>query len=304
MKVSAFAPGHITGFFQICDEFEDPLMNGSRGAGVTVSRGVTTTVEINPTRQTSIHIEINNNSSQPAPVSEGVVARLLTMCPENNFQIRVAHDVALPIGCGFGTSGAGALSLSLALNEALDLGLTRIEAAQIAHIIEVEHRTGLGTVIAETAGGIEIRVYPGGPGVGQIETLPASKAYTVVCLPFGPISTPEYLKNKSVRQRINERGGLLTDALRAHPTVSNFLDYSRHFAEHIHIITERVRKVLHEADTAGFKCSTAIFGENVFSLVLPDQIEELVAVFSKHKSPESDVLVMNVNCEGACILDE
>ena len=70
-----------------------------------------------------------------------------------NFEIIVEHHVEVPLGAGFGTSGAAALSLALALNEALSLGLSKIEAAQLAHVAEVECKTGLGTVIAETFGG-------------------------------------------------------------------------------------------------------------------------------------------------------
>jgi pantoate kinase len=97
---------------------------------------------------------------------------------------------------------------------------------------------------------------------------------------------------------------MLTDALQGHPTVGNFLDYSRHFAEYIGIITDRVQAVLQATDLTGITCSTAIFGENVFTLVQPDQVKEIVAVFEEHKNPEHDVLVMNVDCEGARILNE
>ncbi len=302
-KKRAFSPGHITGFFQICDESEKPLEKGSRGAGVSVSKGVTTTVEVKPANSSTIRIEINGNPSPQAPVSEGVVTRFLEHKLEQSFDIRVSHEVELPIGSGFGTSGAGALSLALALNEALEFHLTRLKAAQIAHIVEVEHRTGLGTVIAEMVGGIEIRKAAGGPGIGQIETLPSSKEFKVVCLPFGPIPTHKHLNDPSSRKRINERGGLLTDALRGNPTVSNFMDYSRHFAEHIDIITDRVNAVLQQTDEAGFTCSPAIFGENVFSLVLPNQVPELVAIFECHRIPENEVLVMDIDCEGARVLD-
>lgn len=304
MKARGFSPGHITGFFQICDEPEDLLEKGSRGAGVSVDKGVTTTVEVKTAKVTQIHIEMNGITSHAVPVSEAVIARMLEFLPSRVFDIRVKHDVALPVGCGFGTSGAGALSLSLALNEALGLGLEPIKVAQIAHVVEVELHTGLGTVIAETFGGIEIRSHAGAPGIGRIERLPSSSDYMVVCLPFGALHTPHYLQNDEARQQINERGGMLTDALQGHPTVENFLDYSRHFAEHIGIITNRVQAVLQEADLTGITCSIAIFGENVFTLVLPDQVKEIVAIFEVHKIPEYDVLVMNVDCEGARIQNE
>ncbi|MFX0078121.1 MAG: pantoate kinase [Candidatus Hermodarchaeota archaeon] len=304
MKACGFSPGHITGFFQICDESEDPLKKGSRGAGVSVDKGVTSTVEVEPAKDMHIHIEMNGSTSHPVPVSEAVITRMLEFVPGKTFDIRIKHEVALPVGCGFGTSGAGALSLSLALNEALNLGLNSIKVAQIAHVVEVDLHTGLGTVIAETFGGIEIRIQEGAPGIGQIMILPSSDDYMVVCLPFGALSTPQYLQNDEARQRINERGGMLTDALQGHPTVGNFLDYSRHFAEYIGIITDRVQAVLQATDLTGITCSTAIFGENVFTLALPDQVKEIVAIFEEHKTPEHDVLIMNVDWEGARVMNE
>jgi pantoate kinase len=304
MKAKAFSPGHITGFFQICDESENPLMKGSRGAGVSVNRGVTTDVKLSRTQKTRVSIEINGEITQSAPVSEAVVSHFLELTPKQNFNIQVTHDVALPIGYGFGVSGAAALSLSLALSKALDLNLTRAEIAQIAHVVEVKLKTGLGTVIAENVGGIEIRVAAGGPDIGRVEILSTSGEYVVVCLPFGPISTAQNLKDQKIRQRINERGELLTEALRSHPTVANFLLYSRNFAEYIGIITNRINSVLEATDKAGFTCSTAIFGENVFSLVFPDQVQELCAIFNRFKIPDHDVLVMNVDCEGARLLDD
>ena len=302
MKVRAFAPGHITGFFQICDKADNPLKKGSRGAGITISRGVTTRVEVEAAQKHQTHIIING-SVEPAPVSEAVISALLTHQPDKAFKISVSHEVAMPIGYGFGTSGSGALSLALALSEALDLPLTRIEAAQIAHIAEVQQKTGLGTVIAETIGGVEIRTIAGGPGVGVIETIPTQKDLRVVCLPFGPIATPDYLSNESARRRINELGGLLTDALRAHPTVERFLAYSRHFAEHIQIVTDRVRAVLQEGEDAGFTCSSAIFGENVFSLVKLQEVKDLKRIFDRHKTSKQEVLVMNVDHQGAQLLN-
>jgi pantoate kinase len=302
-KSYAFSPGHITGFFQICDEFEKPIEKGSRGAGVSVSKGVTSSVEVKPADSSTVQIEINGNPSIPAPVSEEIVGRFLEIQSEEHYDVYVSHGVELPIGTGFGTSGAAALSLALALNETLECGLSKLETAQIAHVVEVTLHTGLGTVIAEMVGGIEIRIAAGGPGVGQILTFPSSQEYQVVCLPFGPIPTSNQLRDPISRKRINERGGLLTDALQGNPTVTNFLEYSRNFAEHIGIITERVKTVLKETDEAGFTCSSAIFGENVFSIVQPNQVSKLTEILERHRLPEQNVLVMEIDCMGARVLD-
>lgn len=279
------------------------MFKGSRGAGVSVDRGVTTTVRLVNGGACANRIRINNQLVRKAAVSERVIAAFRALADNPSCLIEADHEVTLPIGSGFGTSGAGALSLALALNEALELRLPQVKAAQIAHVAEIECRTGMGTVIAETVGGIEIRVRPGAPGIGEVRALPQSPDYVVVCLPFGPLPTPKFLTDEGARRRINERGGLLTDALLTHPTVPNLLAYSRGFAEHIELITNRVRRVLQDADRLGVTCSTAIFGENVFTLSTKDQKPETQTILSRHLRRSRQLLVMNVDCQGARLLN-
>ena len=302
LTARAFSPGHITGFFQICDEGEHPLHKGSREAGVSISQGVTTQVEIRNAQNPTNKIHINGAPVKAAQVSERVISTFLDLIDIDSSAITVYHEVGLPIGYGFGTSGAGALSLALALNEAFNLGLSKVETAQIAHIVEVECQTGLGTVIAESVGGIEIRVKPGGPGVGKIQLLPNSEEYTVACLPFGPRSTSQYLHDVNTRQRVNEKGGELTRALQDNPSVSNFMKYSRQFAEYIDLPTDRVKAVFREADEQDITCSTAIFGENVFCVIPQDQLRTIQPLLQHHTPPGGEVLIMKIDSEGARVV--
>ena len=46
MKITAFCPGHITGFFVPKKHHDDPLKSGSLGAGICVDKGAITTVTI------------------------------------------------------------------------------------------------------------------------------------------------------------------------------------------------------------------------------------------------------------------
>lgn len=300
-EAKAFSSGHITGFFQLCDQPNDLLKKGSRGAGVSIVHGVTTTVRVKKSAKTSFKIIINGDVRSSAFVSEHVVNAFLFLV-KGNYTILVEHDVRVPIGRGFGSSGAGALSLALALNEALNLNLTRFEAAQMAHIAEVKCITGLGTVIAETFGGLEIRVRPGAPGVGQIKSIPINEDYVVACLSLGPISTKKILTDENYRQRINEIGGNLIDELTKHPTLSNFMEFSRKFAEHLGLISKRLRAVLEETDNAGLICSMAMLGESVFTIVKRDQVKEVQQIFNKHASFQSNVIITDIDFKGARLL--
>lgn len=298
-EASAFSPCHITGFFQICDEPEDPLLKGSRGAGVSLSKGVHTNVRLEPSARSSLDIRINGCRTDSAIVSEQVTKEMLSRAG-GDYRVFVEHRVEVPMGMGMGTSGAGALSLALAFNEVLNLNLSRIEVAQIAHIVETECRTGLGTVIAETYGGMEIRTKPGAPGVGEIRKIPLRGEYVVVCLPFDPIPTKRILTDDIYRRRINERGGLYVEALLSKPRPEEFMRLSRSFAEHIGLITERVRRVLREADEAGLPCSMPIFGEAAFALLRREEAEALMEIFRRYQVPR--VAVSEVEGEGPSII--
>jgi len=300
-EFTAFSPGHITGLFQICDEAEEPLLKGSRGAGVSITRGVLTKVRIERSPKTSFEIRINGNGVKPAKVSECVINALLPAA-EGNYRILVDHNINVPIGSGFGSSGAGALSLALALNEALRPGLSHVEAAQVAHIAEVKCRTGLGTVIAETFGGLEIREKPGAPGVGEVKHIPIDDDYVVACLKFGPMSTKEALTDERLRQQINDLGGKLVDELIARPKPANFMNFSRSFAEGVGLISKRTRKVLEETDVRDLACSMTVFGECLFSLVRRDAVKELLEIFRRHALSEDSIIVAEIDHEGARLL--
>lgn len=302
-EARAFAPSHITGIFQIFDQSADNLKNGSKGAGVSLSRGVTTIVKAEKSGKNSLQVKINGSISNSAEVSKRVVEAFLSKFKEKtaNHKVVVEHSVEMPIGAGFGTSGAAALSLALALNETFKLGMSKMEAAQIAHIAEVECKTGLGTVIAETFGGIETRTKPGAPGIGETRHIQAEKDMVVACLSFGPLSTRKFLTDEAVRKRINEFGGKLVDRLVEKPSVANFMKFSRQFAENVGLITDKLRKVLKAADEAGFVCSMPMFGESVFTITEKDALPELLKIFGRHGSG-GKTIICEIDFEGARLL--
>lgn len=299
---AAFAPCHITGFFQILDQPTNPLYAGSKGAGISLSRGVKTIVKVRKAVKNSLQVKINGFASSSAEVSKHVVDAFLSRFKQmNNFEIIVEHHVDLPIGAGFGTSGAGALSLALALNDVYGLGMSRTEAAQMAHVTEVECKTGLGTVIAEALGGVEVRVKPGAPGIGEIKNVPVPKDYVMVCLAFGPLPTKKFLTDEEIRRRVNKFGGKLVDKLIEELNVTNFMNFSRQFAEHVGLMTERIRRTLRATDNANFVCSMPMFGEAVFTLIKQESLEELLKIFRKY-NPDGKIIASEIDFEGAQLL--
>jgi pantoate kinase len=302
MKVAqGFAPAHVTGIFEICDKMEEPLFQGSIGAGVSIRRGVWTKTTIDETAKEKLEIWINGQKTNSANVSEKVIKDFMSQA-HLEAGLKVEHCAEVPLGEGFGSSGAGALSLALALNEALELGLTRIEAAQRAHTAEILCKTGLGTVIAETLGGLEIRTKPGAPGIGEVRNIPVGSDYSFVSLSFGPLPTQRALSNGHLRALIKQWGHNLMRGILARPTLENILTSSRRFAENTGLITKRVRRVLQQTDAAKITCTMPMFGEGIFSVAKQCEIEKLVRIFLHHGSPE-EIIMSEIDSEGARLIE-
>jgi pantoate kinase len=260
----AFSPGHITGFFEIPHSDEaDLLYRGSRGAGFSIERGITTSVQIYDSPKHEHQISLNGVKAESADVSEWVVERYHKLAGRPFFA-KIDHEIGIPVGFGLGSSGAGALSLSYALNEALGVGLSRSAAAQIAHVADVTCKTGLGTVIAEYSGGFEMRTSIGAPGIGTVSSMDLPDHVAVV-LCLSPISTKAFLTNRI--DEINGLGGRMLEQLSATKKVEDFLMMSREFAETIGLTEGVCRAPIKALQSSGIEASVALFGETVFTLV-------------------------------------
>jgi len=274
----AFSPGHITGFVEFPTSPNEPILKGSRGAGFCISKGVKTTVRAERSSRNNFSIFMDRKFVDDAEVSRYVVEEYLKLVKEK-FSIRVEHDLEIPVGYGLGSSGAAALSLSLALNRALDAGLSNIEAAQIAHKADLVCRCGLGTVLAEYHGGFEMRLNAGAPGIGVLEKITV-RDHKAVILCIAPMSTKEFLTNKvSV---INGLGGKMLSRLVKTRSVDDFVEMSLQFARSVDFVSDRCQQVIDEMLSNGYKCSTAMFGETIFSIVKNDHVKDVQRILGKH----------------------
>ena len=271
----AFSPCYITGFFRIHDRSREESRIGSTGAGVNLHQGVTSKVSLRVASRHRLSVSLNGKHLKNPVVTGTVVSDYLKNDPRA-LNVTVTHLCELPTGCGYGTSGAGALSLSLALNEALGAPLSKIEAAKVAHVAEVRCKTGLGTVSSVFRGGFVVRVGPGTPGVGTVKSLSYPPTLRVVSASYGPISTRRILSNSRLKDRINRCSAGLVPKLLGQPSEASFLSLSRKFADCLGLVTPRLRKVLDMMDNIGIPSSMMMLGEAVFSIV-PLRVAQRVA---------------------------
>jgi len=281
-QASAFSPCNITGFFRIHDSFHDPLRIGSTGAAIAIANGVTTRVSLRRTRHPSIVTRFNGQRLDGKAVSNEV-ARVYSELDERSWQVEISHKCRFPPGRGYGTSGAGALSLSLALNEAMGLSFSMLEAAQIAHLCEVECKTGLGTVASVFSGGLTVRKVPGAPEIGQVRKLTLPSSLRIVSATFGPISTRRVLADHYLKKTINDCGRALIEGFLQDVSYSNFMSISRRFSSCLGLISSRLRRAMNTLDSSGFSCSMMMLGESLFCLLPHEDVSPVEEIFRSNE---------------------
>ncbi|MCL4436074.1 MAG: hypothetical protein M1503_00115 [Thaumarchaeota archaeon] len=301
METSAFAPAHITGLV-IPDEISsDPLHAGSKGIGFSIQEGVTTKVKAQHGTGEEVKVRINGKPAPDAKVSIEAAKTILRRAGGKKYNLTIEHLVQVPIGVGFGTSGAAALSLTLAVNKALDLGLSTVEAAQAAHVAEVACRTGLGTVLAELHGGFEIRVAPGAPGIGELIHIPLNREYSVVFLTFGALSTGKMLDSLEQRHEAYTLAENLLTGFMQKRSVENFLYVSNQFSRFL-ALNDKLERVLTTTEGAGFICGVALFGQTVFTIVKPEETVEVERTFKRLMTKGAKILITRISDQGARVL--
>ena len=250
----AYAPGHITGFFQI-HEHENPHLKGSTGCGIVLNGGVTTEVKVGESVEKT---EIFLNGKEVEGRTTRTVAEMITDVP-----VRIKSWTEIPIGCGFGASGAGALGTAYALNKALSLNQTTKSLVEYAHVAEVVNCSGLGDIAGLSSGGVVIRIHPGGSKFGLVDGIPVPES-RVYCIVLGEISTNSVLKDKAAVGRINSAGKDAMSELLKKPTLENFMYQAKEFASKTGLMSSRAKDIIEVANANGWMASQAMFGDAVF----------------------------------------
>lgn len=207
-------PLHVSGLW-IPVRRGDELRTGSLGAGINLELGVSAKL-------------LNNRSC-------GIYIGGVHVLEEHSSLVcSIVGDSAVsvesPVGLGKGFGVSAALLMCLSLLGALARGhrWTLEKSLWPAHIAEVRFSTGLGDVIAEYYGGLEVRVEPGAPGIGRVERIVLRRKPVIVAgvLPGGE-STPDMLRRLGEdAYRVARRGW---ERLREEPSIEVFFEEASRF---------------------------------------------------------------------------
>lgn len=256
-KIRAFAPASISCIFK-SSWHKDPRWSGSLGVGFTLHEGVV--VAVSQAKETTI---LFNKKKIVFPTVATVIKNLTKQ------SLRIAITSPLPLGCGFGISGACTLATAYAVNKLLKLRKQKKALAIIAHTAEVENKTGLGTVVNQYYGGFLVKLKPSSRfGVERLSL----NNIPVYCRYFAPLMTKAILTNDLLIDRIDKAG---TRALRRIKklirkkddiTFAAVIEIAKIYVVESGVLTnKKTIDIIGEIEKKGGSASMMIFGNAVYS---------------------------------------
>lgn len=266
--MKAFAPGSVTPLFAPATEtaagslgvsftIEDSEARSASGSRASPGDGVTAVVE--PAAETVVIV--NGEPHSFAPVEIALAGLDLTA--------RVELTATIPIGYGFGASGAATLSTLLAANEKFGCEQSRDELLSLSFRSEREAGTGLGDVFIQEMGGLVWNMGDGPQRVAPTEEIEIE--YTV----FDRIPTPDLLSDEEQLERITDAARDCFAQLSLGPaagqeTMRDLLSNSWEFARRTGLPTDRLREAVEQVERAGGTASMAMIGDTVVATGIED----------------------------------
>lgn len=248
--MQAFAPASVTAVFAPSEDGQT-----TRGASFALEDGVTVAVE--SAAESTVTVD---GAEAPFEPVEGVLDRLGVTA-----SVDVVPDI--PLGAGFGSSGAATLATALAAAELFDLHLARYDLVEHARAAEVDAGTGLGDVYIQDTGGLR---YDVGEGRERVET-----DVPVEYVSYGGIPTEDVLGDSEMMARVRREGASVLESLSEPPTMREVIERSWPFARALDLPTDQVVADVERATDAGGVATMAMLGETVVAVdcegVLPNR---------------------------------
>jgi pantoate kinase len=286
----AFAPAVISSFFTIHDEAlasraPDLSLVGATGGGFTLSKGVYTNARVPRSSSRAVSVAVNGDANYPAETTRKAVELLLEASKLPPQLVELVQIVEVPVGLGFGSSSASALSAVMAVASALELPFSKQEVASFAHKADILQHTGLGTVSSTyDHSGAGVIVKPGGPGVAKVLRVKVPTGFRVVTASLSPIAKGNLLSSQRMRRKINTLGDAALE--QSSDLKFNSLIAAGHtFAEGLGLMTPKLKRLVALSfENGALGASQNMIGNAIHAVVRDEDVEALVSALRRASS--------------------
>jgi len=180
--------------------------------------------------------------------------------------------------------------------------LTYNQIAQAAHIADIECQTGLGTVEGLTIGGLVLIVESGALSYGLIDRILIRSDLQVVAGVFKSVKKSSILLSEEKVNNINAIAKKTMSNILKKPDIENFLNNCKSFAFESGLASERVKKLIKDAEDAGAIGATQnMIGEAVHAVTTENSLDDVHEAFRKHISVDK-IIISKIDFKGARIL--
>jgi len=266
---------------------------GARGGGFTLSKGVETLVTFSPGAGEDVKVYVNDlELAFPTSLRAAEAAKKLL---DLRGEVEIRHRIRVPLGTGFGTSAAAALTTLLALFRIAGRGITLQEACKIVHRLELECKTGLNSEAGFLSEGLILVLEEGAPPRVRVNSIPLPHDSVIIAVVAAPLDTSNLLRKMEKLREIEEIGDKKLAEILRRPTPENFLMKSKEFAEETGLTTKRVREIFEELrrlPVIGY--AQNMIGEACHILVHAEKVEE-VASKLRETFPEYRVISSEIS---------
>ena len=238
-----------------------PVEDTSLGVSFAISDGVVAAVE----DADATAVSLDGQATEFEPVEIAL---------ENlGVEASVALKSEVPVGRGFGASGAATLSTALAANEEFGLGRSRDELVEVAARAEVAAGTGLSDVYVQEMGGFAYDTGDGRQRVAREDELRYAS--------WGGIATGDVLGDPAAVERVRTAGHEALAAFDPEMALPDLFDLSWDFAEATGLVTEAVRERVEGVQADGGAATMAMVGETVVGVGSGDHLPERTRIESE-----------------------
>jgi pantoate kinase len=234
--VRARAPGSVTTAFAPA---------GEDGGGISLATEAGVVAEVTPAAATRITLDGESTAFEPVAIA----LERLGVCAE------VALEAAVPVGRGFGASGAATLATVLAAAAEFDLDRDRAALVDLAADAERAAGTGQSDVYVQETGGL---AYDAGAGRGRRE-----RTDRVAWATWAGVSTAAVLGDAVAMERIGAAAAPVFERFDPGADLATLLDLGWSFARETGLVTDRVREAVERVRAAGGAATMAMVGETV-----------------------------------------
>jgi len=262
--------------------------------------------ELDELNKNELNIYINNEKVNQKAETTYYIYNIIRNFIKNSVRINIFHNFDLPVGCGYGASGSGALGTIFGLNHLLNLNLSNIEKGRIAHIAEVVNRTGLGTVCGLLRGGLCVLKEPGYPCVSERIEVPDN--YIIVCASFGMIHTKSILTDPVLNLKIKKAGRKALEKLIKQRNIITFIKASIDFVRETEILDilnlyeiKELMNSLNKLKVLGSSMNQ--LGRAVYAICKKENVSEVLEILNSYK-PHVKIFNLSINNNGPRILKE